>query len=97
MTIVNKKGEQLSSHWKAVFKGAGSTLVHEVRASKSSSLIRLNEIDPNLISRKTASFNRKSSTSITYESAEAADPDEIRDLVVVPLQTQLSSHQQSIQ
>ena len=87
------KGQPLSSHWKTCYKGAGSTLVHEVRASKSPSLIRPNEIDLNLISKKTASFNRKSSTSISYESAVAVDPDKIKDFIVVPLQTQLSSHQ----
>jgi len=68
-----KKGEPLSSHWKTFFKGTGSTLVHEVRASGSSSLIQLNEIDPNLISRCTSTFHRKSSTRITFESVEAAD------------------------
>ena len=87
------KGQPLSSHWKTCFKGTGSTSVHEVRASKSSSLIRPNEIDPNLISKKTASFNRKSSTSISYQSAVAVDPEKIKDFIVVPLQTKLSSHQ----
>ena len=62
------KGHPLSSHWKTCFKGTGSTLLHEVRASKSPSFIRPNEIDPNLISKKTASFNRKSSTTISYQS-----------------------------
>ena len=67
--------------------------MHEVRASKSSSLIRLNEVDPNLISRCTATFHRNSSTRITFESAEAADQAEINDLVVEPLQTLLPRHQ----
>jgi hypothetical protein len=72
--LVQYGNEQpLSYHWKTFFKGAGSTLVHEVRACKSSSLIGPNEIDPNLISKKTASFNRKSSTSISYQSAVAVD------------------------
>ena len=65
--------------------------MHEVRASKFSTLIRSNEIDPNLISRCTATFQRRSSTTITYESAEAVNQAE--DLDVVPLHTQLFSHQ----
>ena len=87
------KHQPLSSHWKTCFKGTGSTISHVVRSSKASSLIRSNEIDPNLISKKTASFNRKSSTTTSYQSAAPVNPEKIKDLIVVPIQTQLSSHQ----
>jgi len=46
-----------------------------------------------LISKKTASFNRKTSTTISYQSAAPVDPEKIKDLIVVPIETQLSSHQ----
>ena len=64
-SVQYKEEDPLHSHWRTFFRGAASTLEHEVRASKPSSLIRSNEIDPNLISKSTAKFHLTSSTRIT--------------------------------